>query len=106
MEIDHEGVDERAAPLAFRAALQRRNALWEQQALANLLKPEQVAGRSRGALRMRNGTIALYANPSFNTYLCPTERTLEAPPEVIHALLSSTAMARLLYRSARFTGLS
>lgn len=72
------------------------NQLWEQQALLSLLQPEQVPGKTRRTLWLRNGTVALLANPSFNTYLCPTERTLEdgAPPEVVHLVRGAASLGR------------
>ena len=72
----------------------RGHALWEQQALWHILGSERVGGGERRALALRNGTIRLFANPAFNSFLCPTERTLARPPVLLHVVRGEVSTGR------------
>ena len=52
-----------------------------------------AGGGERRALALRNGTIRLFANPAFNSFLCPTERTL-APPVLLHVVRGEVSTGR------------
>jgi len=43
---------------------------------------------------MRNGSVLALGNPSFNSLLCPTSRSVAAPPDVLHLTRGFGALGR------------
>ena len=79
---------------ALRSEKFTQHVLWEQQGLFDLLKDEKIPGRSRAPTWLRNGTVLAFGNPSFNTLLCPTSRSLAGKPAVLHVTRGVTALGR------------